>query len=153
MRSGTWTGDEAPTSNGITSSGRGACCVSCSASGSASCLAAPRDRDIASGFAVASCGRGTRTAVRADPALAACRAGAPDRAEPLVLEAVSLVDATDSPCQRADVRLDLAEVKRLGDKPEEAAHAVEGAIRLYGQKGDVPSSLRARGLLAELAVV
>ena len=101
----------------------------------------PRD-DVAAQFAW-----------RAISAKLLARAGAADRAEPLVLEAVSLVDATDSPCQRADVRLDLAEVKRLGDKPEEAAHAVEGAIRLYGQKGDVPSSLRARGLLAELAVV
>jgi DNA-binding SARP family transcriptional activator len=101
---------------------------------------APRD-DVAAQFAW-----------RAVSAKLLAREDAFEKAEPLVLEALSLVDSTDSPCQRADVRLDLAEVKRLAEKPEEAAQAVEGAIGLYGQKGDVPSSLRARALLDELAV-
>ena len=101
---------------------------------------APRD-DVAAQFAW-----------RAVSAKLLAQEGVPDRAESLVLEAVSLVDSTDSPCQRADVLLDLAEVKRLGEKPEEAVQAVEGAIGLYGLKGDVPSSLRAQALLDELAV-
>ena len=83
--------------------------------------------------------------------LLACE-GMLDRAEPLVLEAVSLVDSTDSPSQRGDVLVDLAEVKRILDKPGEAARAVERALRLYEQKGDVLSAQRARGLLDELVV-
>ena len=101
---------------------------------------APRD-DVPAQFAW----RGVSAKLRA-------REGLLDKAEPLALEAVSLADSTDSPCQRADVLLDLAEVKRVLDKPEEAVRAIERAIRLYMQKGDVLSSQRARGLLQELAV-
>jgi tetratricopeptide (TPR) repeat protein len=74
-------------------------------------------------------------------------------AHSLALEAVALSDSTDSPCQRADVLLDLAEVNRLSDQLGDAAEAVERALRLFDAKGDVTSAERARGLLDELAVV
>ena len=73
-------------------------------------------------------------------------------AHSLALEATALSDSTDSPCQRADVLLDLAEVRRLSDQQVEAAEAVERAVRLFDMKGDVVSAERARALLDELAV-
>jgi class 3 adenylate cyclase/tetratricopeptide (TPR) repeat protein len=80
------------------------------------------------------------------------REGMHARAHALALEAVALSDSTDSPCQRAEVLLDLAEVMRLADRSEEAADAIERAVRLFAVKGDALSGQRARGLLAELAV-
>jgi DNA-binding SARP family transcriptional activator len=80
------------------------------------------------------------------------REGAAAEALPLALEAAALSGSTDSPCQCGDVLLDLAEVTRLADQPDEAAKAVERAVRLYDAKGDVVSAERARSLLEELAV-
>jgi tetratricopeptide (TPR) repeat protein len=89
---------------------------------------------------------------RAVKAKLLARAGSSTDAHSLALEAVGLSDSTDSPCQRADVLLDLAEVSRLSDNPDEAARAVERAVRLFDKKGDVVSAERARSLLDELAV-
>jgi hypothetical protein len=50
------------------------------------------------------------------------------------------------------VLLDLAEVDRLSDRPDDAARAVERAVRLFDTKGDVVSAIRARSLHDEIAV-
>ena len=89
---------------------------------------------------------------RAVKAKLLARAGSSSDARSLALEAVGLSDSTDSPCQRADVLLDLAEVSRLSDQPDDAAGAVERAVRLFDTKGDVVSAERARSLLDEIAV-
>jgi DNA-binding SARP family transcriptional activator len=89
---------------------------------------------------------------RAVKAKLLARAGSSADARSLALEAVGLSDSTDSPCQRADVLLDLAEVNRLSDRPDDAARAVERAVRLFDTKGDVVSAERARSLLDEIAV-
>jgi tetratricopeptide (TPR) repeat protein len=93
-----------------------------------------------------------RIAWRAVSAKLLAREGALHDAEALVREAVALSESTDSPCQRANVLMDLAEVKRLAEDMDEAATAVGRALRLFEQKGDVISAERARGLLDEHAI-
>ncbi len=46
--------------------------------------------------------------------------------------------------------MDLAEVLRLADRPDEAADALREAVELYARKGNVVSADRARTLLADL---
>jgi DNA-binding SARP family transcriptional activator len=87
---------------------------------------------------------------RAITAKLLARDGAFEAAEAMAVEAVALADSTDSPCQRGEVLLDLAEVRRLADRPEQAAETVERAVRQFELKGDRPSSARARDVLAEL---
>jgi tetratricopeptide (TPR) repeat protein len=80
------------------------------------------------------------------------RGGQAAEALPLAREAVALSDSTDSPCQRGEMLLDLAEVTRLAGQAEDAAQAVERAVLLFEAKGDVVSAQRARGLLDEPAM-
>jgi len=72
--------------------------------------------------------------------------------ETLAREAVKLARRTDAINLHARVLLDLAEVLRLGRRSEEAAGAVETAIRLLDRKENEVAARRARALLAELAV-
>jgi tetratricopeptide (TPR) repeat protein len=87
---------------------------------------------------------------RAISAKLLAREGAFDAAETLAVEAVALADSTDSPCQRGEVLLDLAEVHRLADRPDRAAETAARAVALFELKGDLPSSARTREFLAEL---
>jgi DNA-binding SARP family transcriptional activator len=87
---------------------------------------------------------------RAVTAKLLAREGALEEAERLALEAVAFADTTDSPCQRGEVLLDLAEVLRFADRPQQAAETAEQAIQLFDLKGDRPSSAKTRGFLAEL---
>jgi hypothetical protein len=47
----------------------------------------------------------------------------------------------------ADVHMDLAEVLRFAGEEDRAAAALEAAVRLYTEKGNVASAARARTLL------
>ena len=51
---------------------------------------------------------------------------------------------------RGDALMDLAEVQRLADRPDDAATAAENALGLYEQKGNVVSARTARAVLEEL---
>jgi DNA-binding SARP family transcriptional activator/predicted ATPase len=79
------------------------------------------------------------------------RTGESAEAEALVREAIRLADTTDALNQRATLSLHLGEVLRLGGRLREASDAVEEAIRLFEEKGNVASLGRARSLLLELA--
>jgi len=63
---------------------------------------------------------------------------------------VGLGEPTDWLNLRGDTLMDLAEVLRLAGRADEAASAVEDALRLYEQKGTVVSARKARELLEEL---
>jgi tetratricopeptide (TPR) repeat protein len=76
--------------------------------------------------------------------------GRVEEGEGLAREAVALVDQTDFPIDRADARMDLAEVLLLASRPNEAAEVLQEALRLYEQKGNLVSAERTRELLAEL---
>jgi Flp pilus assembly protein TadD len=85
------------------------------------------------------------------PALRAtmlARRGELEEAERLGREAVNWSQRTDFLNWRGDVLLDLAEVLRAAGKPDEARTAVEQALALYEQKGNVVSANAARRLLA-----
>ncbi|MDQ3379804.1 MAG: AAA family ATPase [Actinomycetota bacterium] len=79
--------------------------------------------------------RGTRAKVLA-------RRGDFEAAERLAREAVEYAEASDFLHSHADALTDLAEVLALAGRPEEAAPAIEAAIRLHDAKGNVPQSLR-----------
>jgi tetratricopeptide (TPR) repeat protein len=66
--------------------------------------------------------------------------GRTDEAEALAAEAVRLAERTDFLPLRAEAQLDLAEVLRAGGRSDEAETALETALELYRQKGDVVSS-------------
>jgi class 3 adenylate cyclase/tetratricopeptide (TPR) repeat protein len=85
-------------------------------------------------------------------ALAKVRAaeGAFGTAEKLAREAVEIVAPTDWLNLRGATLLDLAEVLRAAGRPVEAREALEDAIRLFGQKGNVVEAHRAGEALAEL---
>jgi tetratricopeptide (TPR) repeat protein len=63
-------------------------------------------------------------------------------------EAVALADTTDFLELRGDCRVALAEVLLLAGRNEDAAEALEEALRLYEQKGNVVSGEKVRALLA-----
>jgi thioredoxin-like negative regulator of GroEL len=75
-----------------------------------------------------------------------------EEGELLARQAVALIDQTEFPVDRADMRMDLAEVLRLAGRPDEAAQALMEALRLHEQKGNLVSAERTRALLADLAV-
>jgi tetratricopeptide (TPR) repeat protein len=76
------------------------------------------------------------------------RRGELDEAERLARDAATRSEQTDFLNWHGDVLLDLAEVLRAAGKPEEARTAVEQALALYEQKGNVVSANAARRLLA-----
>jgi class 3 adenylate cyclase/tetratricopeptide (TPR) repeat protein len=76
------------------------------------------------------------------------RRGHVEDAEELARDAVALAEPTDALDMRADGLVDLAEVLRLIGRTDETTGVLEGALRLYEQKGDVVSAARARSVLA-----
>jgi class 3 adenylate cyclase/tetratricopeptide (TPR) repeat protein len=76
------------------------------------------------------------------------RRGHVEDAEGLARDAVALAEPTDALDMRADGLVDLAEVLRLIGRTDETTGVLEGAVRLYEQKGDVVSAARARSVLA-----
>ena len=73
-----------------------------------------------------------------------------EEAERLAREAVSQVDETDQLDSRAEARVDLAEVLRLGGRGGEAARELDRAIILYREKGNAVGETNARRLLARV---
>jgi tetratricopeptide (TPR) repeat protein len=78
------------------------------------------------------------------------RRGEHAQAQRLAREAVAIADNSDRLDSQGDAYADLAEVLRLGGKPDEAAAALERALQRYERKGNVVSAERARTGLAEL---
>jgi tetratricopeptide (TPR) repeat protein len=78
------------------------------------------------------------------------RRGEFDEADRLGLEAVRFMEQTDSLAQHADALVSRAEVLRLAGRADEAATALEEAMRLYERKGVLPQIERTRALLSEL---
>lgn len=73
--------------------------------------------------------------------------------EALVREALSILEGTDDLGARADALLSHARVLRAMGKSDEAVSAVEGALRLFAQKGNVVMGREAQELLDELGTV
>jgi hypothetical protein len=65
-------------------------------------------------------------------------------------KAIAFVEQSDFLPVHADALMDLAEILRLAGRPGEAGSAVEGAIRLYEQKGNVVAAAKARAQLEAL---
>jgi DNA-binding SARP family transcriptional activator/class 3 adenylate cyclase/tetratricopeptide (TPR) repeat protein len=76
------------------------------------------------------------------------RHGELDKAESLAQEAVAFAARSDFLNVHGDALVDLAEVLRLAGRPEEADRALENAVELYEQKGNIVSAASARSLLA-----
>jgi tetratricopeptide (TPR) repeat protein len=74
-----------------------------------------------------------------------------EAAEALAREAVGFAAESDFLDSHGDALTDLAEVLRLAARRQEAASALEQAIQLYEQKGNVISAARAGARLKELA--
>jgi tetratricopeptide (TPR) repeat protein len=68
-------------------------------------------------------------------------------AEELAREALAFAEESDFLNTHADALMDFAVVLRLASRPDGAASAVEEAIHLYEQKGNVVSAARARAEL------
>jgi class 3 adenylate cyclase/tetratricopeptide (TPR) repeat protein len=77
------------------------------------------------------------------------RRGDAGEAERLAREATARAGVTDLLDERAHAVADLAEVLRLGGRPEESATALEEAIQVHEQKGNVIAAERLRAVLAE----
>ncbi len=78
------------------------------------------------------------------------RAGDHDEAERLAAEAVAISRETDFLNGQGDATADLAEVLLLGGRADDAAAALEQALRLYEQKGNLVSARRVRARLVAL---
>jgi DNA-binding SARP family transcriptional activator len=77
------------------------------------------------------------------------RQGALREAEALATEAVTIAGKTDALDDHGRALLDLAEVLRLANKETEAAARIDHAVRLFEQKGNLPSTRAARTMLNE----
>jgi tetratricopeptide (TPR) repeat protein len=78
------------------------------------------------------------------------RRGELAEAERLGREAVAIASGTaDILDLRAEALASLGEVLRLADRPQESRAALDEAIRLYENKGNVVGAGHIRGLLAE----
>jgi ATP/maltotriose-dependent transcriptional regulator MalT len=83
-------------------------------------------------------------------AVVLARRGELDAAERLAREAVYLVDKTDQLDSRAEARVDLAEVLRMGGRSAEAARELDRATTLYRDKGNEVGERNALRLLARV---
>jgi tetratricopeptide (TPR) repeat protein len=90
-----------------------------------------------------SAGQGALARVRA-------RQGRVDEAERLAREAIAYFELTDYSTDRTWVLMDLAEVLRLAERPDEAIATIHEAIRLFDEREDVVSAGRARELIEEI---
>ena len=79
--------------------------------------------------------RGVKARLDADPRLAE--------------EAVGVADLTDDLNLRADALVNLAESLRLADAPGQATDALQRAVALYEQKGNVVGAARASTIASE----
>jgi tetratricopeptide (TPR) repeat protein len=73
-----------------------------------------------------------------------------ERAEELAREAVAMAETTDHVDLGARAHCDLAEVLRLKGRLEEASLALEEAVDLFEQKGNITGARNARAALAGL---
>jgi tetratricopeptide (TPR) repeat protein len=78
------------------------------------------------------------------------KGGRPDEAKALARQAVQLADQTDLIDLRAGALLDLAEVLRLTERPNEAVPFARRALRTLERKGAEAPATRARALLEEI---
>ena len=85
--------------------------------------------------------------IRAQLLLAKGRA---DDAERLVRDAVALAADTDELDLQAEGQVVLAEALRVEGRPGEAAAALDQALRLYEEKGNLVSAARVRAALAQM---
>jgi class 3 adenylate cyclase/tetratricopeptide (TPR) repeat protein len=76
--------------------------------------------------------------------------GRVDEGESLAREAVALLAGTDFLIDRADVFTDLADVLLVAGRADEAADALEQALALYQQKGDIMTPVRIRASLDDI---
>jgi len=74
-------------------------------------------------------------------------------AEAFAREAVAFAAESDFLDSHGDALVDLAEVLRLADRPQEAATALDQAVQLYERKGNVFSAGRTRALLDRLPIL
>jgi tetratricopeptide (TPR) repeat protein len=79
------------------------------------------------------------------------RRGEVDAAEALARDALRLAAATDDTNQHARVVLDVAHILELGGRTGDAVAAVQEAIGLFEQKGNIVSTEAAKALLPTLA--
>jgi hypothetical protein len=79
------------------------------------------------------------------------RRGAFEEADALAAEAVRLTSETDNADDHGVALMDLAEVRRLAGRPDEARAALEEAAAAFDAKGNVVSAERARARIAETA--
>jgi tetratricopeptide (TPR) repeat protein len=75
-----------------------------------------------------------------------------DAAEAFAREAVAFAADSDFLDSHGDALVDLAEVLVLADRPQEAVAALDQAIQLYEQKGNLLSAGRTRALLDRLPI-
>ncbi len=85
--------------------------------------------------------------IRAQLLLAKGRA---DDTERLVRDAVALAADTDELDLQAEGQVVLAEALRVEGRPGEAAAALDQALRLYEEKGNLVSAARVRAALAQM---
>ncbi len=93
----------------------------------------------------------SQIALRTARASALRAMGNSETAESSLREALRLAERSDDVNSRADVLLALAQVLEEKARPNDAHDAAEAAVGLYGQKGNVVSLKRARGILSTLA--
>jgi Flp pilus assembly protein TadD len=74
-----------------------------------------------------------------------------EEAESLAREAVEIAGRTDFLDLRAGVSLDLGEILRMAERPQQARESFAQALALYEQKGNVVGAERAKSLFDELA--
>jgi hypothetical protein len=80
------------------------------------------------------------------------RRGDLDEGLRLVTEAIDISSASDFLDDQGIMFADLAEVHELAGRPDEAAVALEQALRMFEAKGNVTSAGRTRERLARLRV-
>jgi len=86
---------------------------------------------------------------RATRAQVLARRGEVGAAEALACEAVAFSAKSDFIDAHGDALMDLAEVRRLAGRADDARPALEQALQLYEQKGNLVSAAKARALLGE----
>jgi predicted ATPase len=84
---------------------------------------------------------------RAVTAKLLARAGRLEEAERMAREALAIIRRSEEPDSQASALLDLGEVLRLAGKDADAREAIEEAVELFEQKGNLVLAAKARTLL------